>query len=435
MIHLPDVDHSCPYCQVQLEAKSWYMPGMRNLADMICRECNREFYGDLPSGHGLFYPMLLEKETGQVHDKYGISWFANWLKQSYEKRSNEAIEMVIEDFKTSNKVILLNCLDTLYGHSLLKLLNVQYYLDHMPDFDIIVLIPRFLRWLVPDGVSAIWTVNLPLSRGIEWNDWLANEIQKRIEKFDEFYLSIAFSHPHPTDFNIDRFSRIAPFPLDQWTERLHQRPTITFIWREDRVWESSRPYFVKLIRSAIRYLYGKKSGLLSGVPDQRHQVISLAGQLRNNFPSLDFAVVGMGKSGEFPNWITDLRFSKIDDAVERTWCERYSRSHVVIGVHGSNMLLPSAHSGSVVELIPSDRWGNIIQDLLLKVVDSRETLFLYRILPLETSAKNVVKCVTSLLQDYPSMLIHMGSEWCDHAKNIRKDEWSNQLTAYIFHER
>lgn len=431
---IPEVNHSCPYCKIQLETKDWYIPGMRNLADMICPDCHRGFYGDMPAGHGLLYPMLIEKDTALVHDIYGVSWFADWLKQSYAKRSNEPLEIVVEEFKPAKKAILLNCLDTLYGHSLLKLLNVQYYLDHTPDFGVIVLIPRFLRWLVPDGVSAIWTVDLPLNRGIEWNDWLANEIQERIEKLDECYLSLAFSHPHPKDFEIERFSRITPFPLDQWAERFSQRPTVTFIWRDDRTWKRSRSYIAERIRSVLRLLSGNSMDMFSDVSDQKRQVILLAEQLRNKFPSLDFAVVGMGKSGDFPDWVTDLRFSKIDEAVERSWCERYSISHVVIGVHGSNMLLPSAHSGSVVELLPIDRWGNMIQDLLLKVTDSREAVFLYRILSIETSAKNVAKCVTSLLQDYPSMLVHMDSAWCDHAKKIQNYEWSNQMKTCIFHD-
>ncbi len=52
---------------------------------------------------------------------------------------------------------------------------------------------------------------------------------------------------------------------------------------------------------------------------------------------------------------------------------------LVIGVHGSNMLLPTAHAGSLVELIGPERWGNFTQDVLFREAgDCRETFFRYR---------------------------------------------------------
>lgn len=175
----PDAEHNCPYCELQLDVRGWYIPGMRNLAAMVCPKCGRSYYGDLPAGHGLYYPMLLQRDNGRVHDVNGVPWFADWLRLSYASRSTTPLGFSVEEQRGIRKPILLNCLDTVYGHCLLKLLNAQYYLDQRPDLDIIVLIPRFLRWLVPDG-TAIWTVDLPLSRGTEWSDWLAEQLHKRV---------------------------------------------------------------------------------------------------------------------------------------------------------------------------------------------------------------------------------------------------------------
>jgi len=144
---IPDADHTCPYCQVRLEVRGWYIPGMRNLADLKCPQCGRKFYGDLPVGHGLYYPMLLEPDTGIVHDKHGVNWFANWLRDSYANRVNSPVKFTVEDFRPLKRPVLLNCLDRLYGHCILKLLNAQYYLDHHSNIDLIVLVPRFLRWM------------------------------------------------------------------------------------------------------------------------------------------------------------------------------------------------------------------------------------------------------------------------------------------------
>jgi hypothetical protein len=447
---IPDVDHICPYCQVRLEVKGWYIPGMRNLADLKCPQCGREFYGDLPAGHGLYYPMLLEQATGIVYDEHGVDWFARWLRDSYANRVNSPIGFTVEEFRPLKQPILLNCLDTLYGHCLLKLLNAQYYLDHHPDFDLIVIIPRFLRWMVPDGVAAIWTVDLPLRRGAEWNDWLATEIKRRIEPLEKCWLSMAFAHPHPEDYDIERFTRVRPFPVEEWDARL-ERPTVTYIWREDRVWHGGNPQRLFQIQARkwkpklsfaqplldkrkqwvvayrrLRWLVqklGQRIGLIQHpLDEQKRRVVALAQALRSTFPQIDFAVAGLGRPGGLPNWIADLRTLEISEHVERAWCERYAQSHVVIGVHGSNMLLPSAHAGAVVELVPIERWGNLIQDILIAPRDAREIMYRYRFLPIDTAPEIVAAVTASLLCYLPSALVNFNRPWCDH-KTLQGDPW------------
>lgn len=396
---IPDVNHTCPYCQVRLEVNGWYIPGMRNLADLRCPKCSREFYGDLLAGHGLYYPMLLDKKTGDVHDLYNVKWFADWLRNSYANRSNEPLDFVTEELRPLQTPLLLNCLDTLYGHCLLKLLNAQYYLDNRPDLDVVVLVPKYLRWMVPDGVSAVWTVDLPLRRGIEWNDWLAKEISVRLKQFDEVWLSVAYSHPHPREFTIERFTRVQPFPVDKWHERL-ETPTITFIWREDRLWvDQGNSGRLRRLANRLRVKMGF-SGLSLPRREQTRRVVLLASHLRKAFPKLNFVIAGLGVPGEMPNCIEDLRTTEINTEVEKMWCGRYACSHVVIGIHGSNMLLPSAHARATVELMPSERWGNIIQDLLMPDLDCRETLFRYRIVPVSVSVQELTFMIVAFLQSY-----------------------------------
>jgi len=419
---IPDVDHTCPYCQIRLEVKGWYIPGMRNLGDLVCPKCGLAYYGDLPAGHGLLFPVLLERDTGKVHDLYGVSYFAADLRRSYAQRNDRQISFYIEERKLIKRAVLLNCLDNLYGHCLLKLLNAQYYLDHK-DLDLIVLVPRFLRWLVPDGTAAIWTVDLPLSQGTEWNDWLADELHKRIAALDECWLSIAFSHPHPDDFDIARFTRVAPFPIDEWEEHLEQQPIVTFIWREDRLWGLKQPGLLQHIQRRIECSRIKLPCQSISAKHQHRLVINLAETLRIEFPKLDFTVVGIGKTGHFPEWIRDLRQIALDDSIERAWCERYACSHAVIGVHGSNMLLPSALAGAVVELIPSDRWGNVLQDLLFRQDDVREAAFRCRILPITASVRDVASTVISMLVHHNHFLINMRREFCDHTRSGQASNW------------
>jgi hypothetical protein len=408
---IPESNHQCPFCRTVLESRGWHIPGMRNLADLRCEDCGREFYGDLASGQALYTPMLLEKETGTVHDSFGVEWFAEWLRTSYANRSDDSLPFdVRERSPVTREVVLLNCLDTLYGHSLLKLLNAQHYVDRRPDVDLIVIVPSFLEWAVPDGAAEVWVVGLPLRRGTEWNDWLAREIRRRLETLPGVHLSPAFSHPHPDDYAIERFTRVKPFPLEEWSVRL-ARPTVSFIWREDRLWESAgaAPDYLQKLKRRINLSVKRTDA-------QSRKVTAAAFALRREWPTLDFAVVGIGKPGGLPVWMSDLRRENLDTATEREWCERYAASHVVVGVHGSNMLLPSAHSGSVVELIGADRWGNFFQDILFRGDDCRDMFFRYHFAAHATTPDELALILSLMLRGYPKFLRLMGREFCRHGE-------------------
>jgi hypothetical protein len=371
---------------------------MRNLADLGCPQCGREFYGDLPAGHGLYYPMLLQRDTGEVHDRQGVPWFAGWLRDSFAGRVSAAPELGEEVLRPLKRPLLLNCLDPIYGHALLKLLNAQYYLDQEPAIDLVVLVPKALRWLVPDGVAAVWTVDWSWRRGTEWNDALARLLQEKLGGFEECFLSVALSHPH--EYQIERFTRVKPFDKEAWLAGLARGATVTFIWRDDRTWQAER--------------LGAWSRLRSGAKRQRAVVSEFAHRLASRLGRLDFAVVGLGEPGGFDAPIRDLRCARPDPATERIWCERYAASHLVVGVHGSNMLLPSAHAGAVLEMVPPERWGNVVQDLLLPARDVREGLVCYRLLPLDVAVETALQVAHSLLCEQPAMRLNFATRWCDH---------------------
>jgi hypothetical protein len=396
----PEAEHDCPQCGRRLEVSGWLMPGMRSLAELRCATCQREFYGDLRTGQAFYTPMLLERETGAVHDAHGVEWFARWLRDSYARRSNVPLSFEVREARrVARPVVLLNCLDTLYGHSLLKLLNAQFYIDRRPDLDLIVMVPSTLTWMVPDGVAQTWVVGLPLGRGTEWNDWLALEVRRRVEAFDSVSLSVALSHPRPSDYEIERFTRVRPFPLTEWEARL-SRPRVTFIWRDDRPWTVPRPPLARSWRHRLPRLSGR--GPSAPPVGQASLVSELAETLKAHFPALDFTVAGLTESagpGEFPAWVEDLRRNHTDEETERRWCQRYAASHVVVGVHGSNMLLPSGHAGSVLELIGPERWGNFTQDILFRPSnDCREMFFRYRFLPNTTTPPEVAELIGTLLR-------------------------------------
>jgi hypothetical protein len=423
---LPDVAHKiCPACGGALNVIGWYMPGMRPLADLRCESCQRAYYGDIPVGQSMYSPILLDQATGEVrgddaNDMHGAEWYAEWLRESYANRVETAPGFTVEEFGPIRKPLLLNCIDTLYGHTLSKLINAQYYVDHMPDWDLIVLIPHYLRWLVPDGVTAIWTVKLPLKQGTQWNDGLARILAERITELGEVapegevWISKGYSHAHPEDFDIERFSRIKRFPMDEWDARLDS-PLITFVWREDRLWVPTQP--AETVRDVLKLLWQRLT-TAGKRPDQRAMqgdaIVEMGEHLRGDFPMLRVAVVGLATPGGLPAWIDDQRTTSITDEVEHTWCEMYAQSHIVFGLHGSNMLLPSAHAGSVIEFVQPGRWANIVQDLLPQSDDVRDAIFRYRHIPSRSTPRDAARCASLLLRRYTMQNRSMSREGTRH---------------------
>lgn len=369
---------SCPSCGGRLAATGWYMPGMRMLARARCGGCGRDYFADLPAGQALHSPMLLDPATGAVHDPAGVPWFADWLRDSYRDRTSETPGFTVDrHLPLTRPVVLINCLDTLFGHALLKLFNAQQYLDS-GKFDVVAIVQPFLAGLVPEGVAETWRVDLPLRDGKAWNDGLAEAIAVECARLDGFRVAPVHPHPHPSIFAIERFSRTPPFDLARW----HSDPkkAVTFVWRDDRTWSS-------------RSLLGPRG--------QAKTVAAFFEALRAEQPGLDAAVAGIGTPGGLPGWIHDLRSPRPSEGVDRDWLRRYAQSHAVVGVHGSNMILPSAHSGSLFELLPDDRQGNFLQDVVFNGTDPRDLFFRYRFLPDDIAPDRLARLVAFVLERYP----------------------------------
>jgi hypothetical protein len=343
--------------------------------------------------------MLLEKKTGKVHNIYDVEWFAGWLEDSYSNRTNDKVPIHQEFFRPVKRPIILNCMDGLYGHSLLKLLNAQYYIDNHDDKDLVVIIPKFLRWMVPVGVASVWVVDLPLRQCKQWNEAIAELVNNYFQKFDECYLSIALPHPDPSDFNIERFTSVKPFETKKW-QKTPMAPSVTFIWREDRLWNDSSTgrlkNFVNKFMSG-----GGPNGKIKDINIQKKNIITLAEILKRRYSGLKFSVAGVGEPGDFPTWISDRRAHNINELVEKKWCTLYAESDVVIGVHGSNMLLPSALSGAIIELVPDDRWMNILQDILVSNSDVRVSMSRIRLLNIDTTPSELAMALDTLIRYMP----------------------------------
>lgn len=425
---VPEAKFSCPVCGKHLTPVDWLIPGMRNLAELHCSECGRDFYGDMPAGHGIIYPALIDADSGKIYKKKSGHWFADLLKEGFENRIDEKIEFKTKCREPVSQPIIINCLDINYTHSVYKLLHSQHHLDKSQR-DVVTIVPPFIEWMVPDGVSEIWIVDQPLSEGQSWNNWLAREIDDKIAKYDNAKLSVMFPHTHHQDFNIKRFTGVKPFPISEWESRLRDGPTVTFIWRDvpsygsvSRLWcsipDSDDTY--RRIRGYANLLAEKLGTHELGFREQQKNIVTAARELKSTFPGADIAVAGVGEPGGFPNWIADHRYPQPDAEQERTLCQRYADSHLVIGTHGSHMSLPSAHAGSVLEIMPPWKRGNMGGDLLPREDGQRETMLRYRHLPATVSATEVAREASHMLIDWPLRKIRMSREYCTHEMNTER---------------
>jgi hypothetical protein len=367
----PTIDFvaSCPRCGKPLQSEKVIWQGIHVCAAARCSDCNADIVTDLPVGHALFTPSQVDMTAGRLYiERDGSeSWFGEPLLRSLQEPSaDEDVFLNVEHFAICRQAVILNCIDFLYGHGLLKLLNAEHHLGHLPELGLIVIVPEYLRWMVPDGVAEIWTVKIPLSRAQLYYPRLAELIDRECSRFTDLWLSPAHSHPIVT--NISRYTHVPRHDFEKDDFRL------TFIWREDRLWLKKR------ILVGIARRIGLMPILLSR---QNSKVRYLFTLLRKRFPTARFTVTGMGNITCFPGWIEDRRVTRFNDDIEVDLCRIYSESRLVIGVHGSNLLLPSAHAGLTLNLMPDNKWSNIAQDVIYQEDDSRLASYRYRYLPLK----------------------------------------------------
>lgn len=363
---------NCAICGAALIPREILWQGIHVCAVSSCSGCQAEIVGDLPVGHAMFAPFQVDVAQGKLYpaDDLSANWYGEPLLRSLLQPASEPeIKLSVERFGHHERVIILNCIDFLYGHALLKLLNAEAHLRTSPELGLIVIVPHFLRWLVPDGVAEIWTVNISLAMAQQFFPKLDEMIRQETARFTEIYVSSA--HSHPQHFSIARFSRVEPHDFQGQNFR------ITFIWREDRLWSMR-----------ILYRIARRIGLVPLLLHwQNRKVCRLFSLLRRKFPTAKFTVVGLGSSTCFPEWVDDSRVVRYDEVTERNHCRLYAESRLIIGVHGSNLLLPSAHGGCVINLMPDSKWSNFAQDILYQESDVRLSAWRYRYVPLGASIR------------------------------------------------
>ena len=386
----------CPACgSWNVKVNGSVFPGIHIMADRHCNDCGLDHLFDHRVGFAVDHPFGIDiRKKRIINEKEGVGWIHVPLIENYRSPSGKEIHIERIVKQERREVVILNTLDFLYGHVLLKLYNALHYIDRHPELGLILIIPKNFEWLVPEGVAEVWSVDQRLGEAHGWSPAIDRFVQQQLPRYDRVFLGRGYAHPEFAGIDIARFTRVRPFPLDQY---LNHPPHITFVAREDRLWFSTPS--AKFNYRALNKFGLKKSFGRRYVKAQDGLIAATMRAIRKELPTATFSVVGLGDAGGFDPAVVDLRTRKMDKRTELDWCEAYARSQIVIGVHGSNMLLPTAHAAGCIEILPYDRYGNIVQDISVRYHD-RMQLFLYRFVDEFATPRSIARHAISMFKDY-----------------------------------
>ncbi len=399
---------NCPACGSPMEHERLLWQGMHILRVDNCPACGKRFAATLPVWQALITPYRIDLDTYAIDGPAdSLDWFAKPLAAGLQNPSDGEIKLTVDQrTEDGSSALILNCVDYIFGHAILKVLNaVADQRLKQPGEKLILVVQPPLRWLAPDFVDEVWCVDLPFGpKAQQYYPSLDHALTAELDRFTSARLSTLIVS-HPADTPIEPFTGIAPHDFTCEDYRL------TYIWRGKRGWADS---------GWVRWA-GKKLGLRGLAPKAERAIVEkLFETLRDSLPKVRFTVAGFGKEESFPAWIDDQRIEQSTDETERALCQVYAESRVVFGPHGSNMLLPTAHAGMAVILMSRDKWTNLTQDTLMHgndLHDPRLTAWRYRYLPDETSPETVAAITRQMLSHYPVASLQYQAAQC-HAAGL-----------------
>ena len=373
------------------------------LAKLESADAESTYWVDFPYSLGLLSPSYLNIQTGEATFGPTVEWYGKKLQNAWAERIDRPVSLRVKKFKEARRPVLLNCLYPWHGDAVSLLLRSKAL--HERHLDVIVLIGPSLERLLPEYIAEAWIVE-GKNDLLTWNEGLGRSIKQEVSRLAECYIPRSFKPAHIAATDLEEITGITPFARENWSETLLKGPVVTFIARGDRCWSGTWNKLAdKIFRGplrAFRLEFDRRSFLLQD-RIQQMRIIALARQLQEISPHLEFAVCGLKSKYQFPANIKDLRFDRMNEEINRLWDEQCARSHVVIGVHGSHTMPHNGFAGSFIELVPLDKWGNLLNTPFVTTRDERETLFCYRFLPLSITPHELSYVTLSLIYNYPSV--------------------------------
>lgn len=382
----------CPKCPgIRLPPGPAVISGTFTLFETQCPNCGTKFLAHFSTVYARNAAITLDPQTGRIESNWDNPWYARNLGEAWNNRQARPVRIERINFRPLRKPLLVNAVDFLFGHCLHRLFDLPRLMTTYPDRDIVVLVQDFARWLVPDGVAEVWSVDIPLRDGRLWFDDLARQIQALLEELPpgEIIGEIAMGGT-----SIEKFTRASTF--DHESPLTLEKTKVTFIWRNDRCW----------------LVNGKMADKDQATAEQARLFTALAMTLRQELPGIGIAIAGIGREGVFSDWIDDQRVAPGDQIDEMAWLKLYGESHTVVGVHGSNMLLPAAHAATAIELVPPGKWQHTgdSYDFMMRG-DALHALREIRFLPMSIPVRELAGVIQVLIRN-----ARIKSYWAQYRK-------------------
>lgn len=354
------ISANCPRCGAENNEKGkLYFQGIHCLAVHTCSDCGLAFYKTLPIGHAALFPVAFSQDGTFAHfNREEGSWMALPLIRSFRKESGLHTEIELVQPGSGGDLILVNCLDSCFGHVFTKLWNVYLLKKRFPFKTIAVLIPARFRWLISDPRVEIWSVDLPLKKVDQGVKGLDAWVKLQFKRFDSVALSEVPVHLAQEQLDLGEILQARPFDLADFDKLPVQ---LTFIWRNDRFWLNSSLLDL-LHKASIKFGFQKVVRRLMCFRQVR-LLRKFRKRMRVVLPEARFTVTGFGKTGRLPKGWKDLRVGQIEEPMERRWNEIFRKSQVVLGVHGSHMLIPTALAAGFVEILPRHKIPHLTEDI------------------------------------------------------------------------
>lgn len=348
---------------------------------------NQEFQS-LPIGHCAYFPIQFSLNGSADYPPEADHWLARPLIQAVLNHESTTAELNIVRRTSKKSVVIINCLDDCFGHVVYKLFSVSRH--RQADLGIVVIIPNNVAYYIPDDVEEVWTVNGRLADMNKEISGLDNLLKKELQRFEKVYFSHAFPRPNLETIHFKEFLKIDPFDLSAFDT---EAPRITFVFRADRPWISRQ--FDQLVLNLCNR-FGVQWGKYLLATKQIRHFNKVAEQVKKRLPTSTFSITGFGKMGNVGSLINDLRVDKATDASEAVWNEVYAQSHLVIGVHGSAMMIPTQLAAGFICLVPHFKLDHWAEDTL-PPNRGRLSLFLCRFLDICSTPKMVAGHAISML--------------------------------------
>jgi hypothetical protein len=406
-----------------------------------CSGCGRRFWSDFEYGAGALSPLQIDARSGEARRINGPRWYADMTMRAYSERVSEPRSISVLGDTSIRTGLLLNCLNPWWGDtaSLILRTNILKNLN----VPIVVLTTKDAAWLIPDYVSQAWIVDMSVSGTAVWNDHLAHAVKDLTRNFDDLRVPPVFQPASLRREEVAALMSVEPFDRERW---MSLEPTFGFAWRSDRCWAPPRtlPFPVPgRWRSKLeRFRSDERS--------QLNQMVQCFESVKRAVPRARFICFGLVAKGKprqaLPPWIQDQRVDKVGATENRAWCQAAAKCHVLVGVLGSHMTLPSFHAGSIIDLVPTHMAKLVLTDIGVVSNDPREAIFLYRLLSTSTTPLDLAATIVSIYANAPYARMAFGHDWyrplsCDDLRQLREmrvqrhtfvaDNFSEQADGWI----